>query len=131
MPLPSKKKDESKEDFISRCMSNSQAKKDFPDQKQRSAVCFSRASRPQPVFTNHELEALATSLPIGNRAKPVSLEETKKRKKFKRKKDKFRKVRDEEVGSSVKSSLLGEQRPPKMKFGVGDGFEHCHSVSLS
>lgn len=40
-------------------------------------------------------------------------------------------VQPEEVGSRVKKLLLGEQRPSKVKFGIGDGYEHCHSVSLS
>ncbi len=39
-------------------------------------------------------------------------------------------VQPEEVGSLVKTLLLGEQRPPRLKFGVGHGFECCHSLSL-
>ena len=40
MPIPSPRKDESEDDFVSRCVGNSSMKKDFPDQKQRLAVCF-------------------------------------------------------------------------------------------
>lgn len=40
MPLPSPRGDESQDDFISRCMSDETAMNDFPDQEQRSAVCF-------------------------------------------------------------------------------------------
>ncbi len=39
MPLPKPNEDESKDDFISRCMSNGQAVEDFPDNDQRLAVC--------------------------------------------------------------------------------------------
>lgn len=42
MPLPTPKKDEEQDDFISRCMSNKQAREDFPDNDQRLAVCFGR-----------------------------------------------------------------------------------------
>ena len=43
MPLPSRNKDESKENFISRCMSDDKVKTEFPDQSQRVAVCTSKA----------------------------------------------------------------------------------------
>lgn len=39
MPLPSKKEGESKKDFLQRCMGNPTSNKDFPDNKQRYAVC--------------------------------------------------------------------------------------------
>lgn len=97
MPLPSPRKGEKQSMFISRCMGNPQTKKDFPEQKQRSAVCFSRFRRSKANFTNKEIEALGTVLPIGNKGGPLG----KVPKKKKRKKDKFRLVRDEEVGSSV------------------------------
>jgi len=42
MPLPNPRKDEDKNSFISRCMSNETMKSEFPDQKQRTAVCFSQ-----------------------------------------------------------------------------------------
>ncbi len=40
MPIPNPKSGESEDDFISRCMGNSTMVKDFPEQDQRSAVCF-------------------------------------------------------------------------------------------
>lgn len=42
MPLPSPKGKEEKNDFISRCMGSSVMKNEFPEQKQRTAVCFSQ-----------------------------------------------------------------------------------------
>ena len=41
MPLPSPKKDESRNDFNSRCMSDSVMNSEFPDQSQRFTVCRS------------------------------------------------------------------------------------------
>jgi len=35
-------KNEKQADFISRCMSDSDMKKEYPDQTQRTAVCFSQ-----------------------------------------------------------------------------------------
>lgn len=46
MPIPEKKDDESKQEFISRCMSSETMKKDYKDQKQRVAVCLSQ-TRPK------------------------------------------------------------------------------------
>lgn len=40
MPLPTPRKDEEKNDFISRCMGNDTMKKEYPDQKQRTAICY-------------------------------------------------------------------------------------------
>ena len=39
MPIPSKNKSEKKSDFMQRCMSDEVMKKEFPDVKQRYAVC--------------------------------------------------------------------------------------------
>lgn len=114
MPLPNRKKGEKKSDFVSRCMGNSKVNSEFPDQKQRAAVCNSRASRGQPDFTEAELEALATALPIGTRGKPLTIN-LEKQKKFKRKKDKFRKVGDDEVGSSVTGESHKDEKKKKKK----------------
>ena len=45
MPLPKPRKNEKKDDFISRCMSNAESKKDFPDTDQRLAVCHTQWRR--------------------------------------------------------------------------------------
>ena len=42
MPLPKKKKEESRSVFMSRCISGDKMKKEFPDIKQRIAVCLSQ-----------------------------------------------------------------------------------------
>jgi hypothetical protein len=45
MPLPKPNPDEQEKEFVSRCMSNETMKKEYPDQKQRVAVCFSQYKR--------------------------------------------------------------------------------------
>src|SRR6056300_700104 len=44
MPLPNKNKDEDKNAFVSRCMSDEKMKSEYPDQKQRTAICIQRAT---------------------------------------------------------------------------------------
>ena len=40
MPIPKKKEQESKKDFMNRCVSDDTMKKEFKDIKQRIAVCL-------------------------------------------------------------------------------------------
>lgn len=40
MPIPKPKKDETKNKFLTRCMGNSTMRKEYPDNKQRLAVCY-------------------------------------------------------------------------------------------
>jgi len=42
MPIPSPNKGEKKEDFISRCMGDAAVGKEYPDNEQRAAVCYSQ-----------------------------------------------------------------------------------------
>jgi hypothetical protein len=42
MPLVKPKNKEKKTEFVSRCIGDTQTNKDFPDQKQRIAVCYSQ-----------------------------------------------------------------------------------------
>jgi hypothetical protein len=43
MPIPSKRKDEDKSKFMSRCMSDNVMNKEYPDQSKRTAICISKA----------------------------------------------------------------------------------------
>ena len=40
MPIPKPGKTEEKKDFLVRCLSNVVMKKEYPDIKQRAAVCY-------------------------------------------------------------------------------------------
>jgi hypothetical protein len=44
MPIPPRRKDEQKDNFVSRCMSNETMKKEYPDEKQRVAICIQQAT---------------------------------------------------------------------------------------
>jgi hypothetical protein len=44
MPIPSRKKDEKPNDFMSRCMTDEKLTQEFPSGKQRTAVCMSKAT---------------------------------------------------------------------------------------
>lgn len=40
MPIPTPRKGEEENDFISRCMGDDTMKDEYPDDKQRTAVCY-------------------------------------------------------------------------------------------
>lgn len=44
MPIPHKRKDEDKNKFVARCMGDKVMKKDYPDNKQRVAICLDQAT---------------------------------------------------------------------------------------
>jgi len=44
MPIPSRKKDEDKTKFVSRCMGDKVMRKDYPDTNQRVAICLDQAT---------------------------------------------------------------------------------------
>ena len=55
MALPTPNPNEERSDFISRCMSNDQAEADFPDNKQRVAVCNSQFRKARGIKEDEEL----------------------------------------------------------------------------
>ena len=48
MPLPTPNKNEEKAKFISRCAGNPVMNKEYKDQKQRLAICFSQWKKAHP-----------------------------------------------------------------------------------
>ena len=44
MPIPSRRKEEKPNDFMSRCMTDNKLKEEFPGSQQRTAVCLSKAT---------------------------------------------------------------------------------------
>jgi hypothetical protein len=56
MPLPTRNKDEDKDAFVSRCMSNETMKKEYPDEKQRVAVCIQQATANCDAIENADFE---------------------------------------------------------------------------
>lgn len=45
MPLPKPRKNEKQSEFVSKCMGDPTMNNDFPQQKQRAAVCYSQFKR--------------------------------------------------------------------------------------
>jgi hypothetical protein len=45
MPIPSKNENEDKQRFIARCMGDEVMKKDYPDSKQRVAICIGQSKK--------------------------------------------------------------------------------------
>lgn len=45
MPLPTPHKDQEQQDFINSCLSSEMMRREYPDQRQRAAVCFSQYRR--------------------------------------------------------------------------------------
>jgi len=57
MPLPKPNKSEDKNKFISRCVSDSSMKSEFPDNDQRFAVCYSIFDRSRKSKTDEDFNA--------------------------------------------------------------------------
>jgi hypothetical protein len=58
MPIPKPNKDEDKQKFISRCMSDDIMKKDYPENQQRIAVCLGQTKKSKSSLINQVLEVL-------------------------------------------------------------------------
>ena len=60
MPLPNRNPREGKDDFISRCMSDSKMNSEFSDSKQRYAVCLRQFSKGEvlEVDLTSEIQAM-------------------------------------------------------------------------
>lgn len=56
MPIPNRNKDEKKDDFVSRCMSNETMKKEYPDETQRVAICIRQATAGCNVIESADFE---------------------------------------------------------------------------
>ena len=54
MPLPSRKPKEKKKDFLSRCMSDDKVISEFPDSKQRYAVCQTQLSKGETLEVEYK-----------------------------------------------------------------------------
>lgn len=64
MPIPSRKQGEDRNKYISRCMGNETMKKDYPDQKQRVAICLgqTRTKKSKGNIFTQALEILGFTL---------------------------------------------------------------------
>lgn len=62
MPIPKRKENEDSQKFVSRCMSNETMKKDYPDTKQRAAVCLGQTRKTKSSLLDYVVEILGFSL---------------------------------------------------------------------
>ena len=62
MPIPNPKDDEDKQAFIARCMGNETMKKEYPDSKQRVAICLGQTRKNKSSLFHTVLEILGFSL---------------------------------------------------------------------
>lgn len=56
MPIPSRNENEDKNQFISRCISSDVMKEEYPDMKQRTAVCMSRACEDMDMISQADFQ---------------------------------------------------------------------------
>lgn len=61
MPIPKRKQNEDSQKFVSRCMSNKTMKKEYPDTKQRVAICLGQTRTKSGLF-DYVLDILGFSL---------------------------------------------------------------------
>jgi len=62
MPLPIPQKDQTRLEFVGSCMANKAMKKEFPDNKQRAAVCYGQWSEKWKGSGNMELMILTQTI---------------------------------------------------------------------
>jgi len=60
MPIPSKRPDEDKDKFVSRCMSDEVMKKEYKDSKQRVSICLSKASTNSSLISKVQDNLIST-----------------------------------------------------------------------
>ena len=56
MPLPSPKSTQSEQSFVSSCMSDKAMNKEYPNQKQRAAVCYSQYKQAKRSKSSENVE---------------------------------------------------------------------------
>lgn len=61
MPIPSLKQNEDKQVFVQRCMSNDTMKKEYPDSKQRVAVCLGKTRKGKASLIEDVHDSLVAS----------------------------------------------------------------------
>ena len=74
-PLPTPRAGQSQSEFVSSCMSNSAMKKEFPDEKQRTAVCYSQWRKKSKFNKKDEYEVGDTVIHKGMIGKIVKITE--------------------------------------------------------
>jgi hypothetical protein len=58
MPIPKRNQNEDNQKFVSRCMGNETMKKEYPDSKQRVAICLGQTRKSKSTLLDQVLEIL-------------------------------------------------------------------------
>lgn len=58
MPIPTRQSNESRDEFISRCMADDVMVQDYPDPEQRTAICFGQLEKTMHFTTGIEIKSL-------------------------------------------------------------------------
>lgn len=74
MPIPKRKPNEDNQKFVARCMGNETMKKEYPDSKQRVAICLGQ-TRTKSGLLNYVLDILGFSLAYNDCEECGSVEE--------------------------------------------------------
>lgn len=62
MPIPKRKSGEDQQKFVSRCMSNETMKKEYPDNKQRVAICLGQTRKSKGRLIDYVTDILSYTL---------------------------------------------------------------------
>lgn len=65
MPIPNPSEKENKQSFVQRCMSDDIMKKEYPDSKQRVAICLGKTKQTKGTLMDRVLEALGFMTKFG------------------------------------------------------------------
>lgn len=73
--MPDKRPNESREDFLTRCMGDSEMNSEFPDNEQRYAVCITKAKLKEEYYAQESYNDYPDSV-SNNAKKGIELNET-------------------------------------------------------
>lgn len=87
MPIPSPKKseltnDQGKSDFVSRCMGDATMNEDYPDQKQRAAICYYQYKKAKTKSTKGSLALEINSDAVTNALVKIKTDSFKESEKY-------------------------------------------------
>jgi len=75
MPIPKRNQNEDNQKFVSRCMGNETMKKEYPDSKQRVAICLGQTKKSKSSLLENVLDILGFTFAINDCEECGSVEE--------------------------------------------------------
>jgi len=74
IPIPKPKKGEVDKDFISRCMGDTTMNKEYPDNKQRSAICYGQLRKKEMIKFNYSVPIIESKVEESNKEEGFFIE---------------------------------------------------------